>query len=93
MTKAERAWLSKVSGFGCFVCKKMGYDDSPAEIHHIGNQATGLRASNFEVIPLCANHHRNGGYGVAIHAGKQEWERLHGSEKDILKEINACLTE
>lgn len=30
-----------------------------------------VRADNFHVIPLCHTHHRTGGHGVAIHAGRK----------------------
>jgi len=52
-TKAERQHMDKVAQLGCIVCTNLGYYDSPAEIHHIGNGTMSKRASNLEVIPLC----------------------------------------
>ena len=52
-TKAERKHMDKVAQLGCIVCCNLGYDDTPAEIHHIGNGTMSKRASNYEVIPLC----------------------------------------
>ena len=79
MNKQDKLHFSKVSELGCMIC------GSPAEIHHVGTYMGGGR-DNKKVIPLCPIHHRNGGYGVAIHAGKKEFERLYGSEQDMLDE-------
>jgi hypothetical protein len=51
--KAESDHMNKVVSLGCIVCLNNGYYDTPAEVHHIGNQAMGKRASNYETIPLC----------------------------------------
>ena len=74
--------MSIVAELGCVVC------GDTAEIHHITTGVgMGQRANNYQVIPLCPRHHRNGGHGVAIHAGKKTWEALYGSELDILNQI------
>lgn len=86
MNKAEKKHLSKVASVGCIVCMMQGNEESPAEIHHIRHgQGMSQRASNYEAIPLCHVHHRTGGYGVAIHAGRKEFERLYGTEIELLE--------
>ena len=86
MNKAEKEHLSKVAGIGCIVCRMQGNEESPAEIHHIRHgQGMSQRASNYDAIPLCHGHHRTGGYGVAIHAGRKEFERLYGTEVELLE--------
>jgi hypothetical protein len=30
-------------------------------------------------------HHRNGGYGIAYHAGRKEFEKRFGSEVELLE--------
>ena len=90
-TKAEREHMDRVVSLGCVACLNLGYYDAPSEIHHIGNGTMGKRASNYEVIPLCPTHHRNGGYGVAVHAGRKAWERLHGTEQELLKQVKGML--
>lgn len=78
MNKQEKEWVARVAALNCIICQR------PAEIHHIREGAGGgQRASNFDVLPLCPDHHRNGGYGVAIHAGQKEWERLYGTEREL----------
>lgn len=90
--KAERDYMSRVAELGCIVCADLGYE-SEAEVHHIGNQAMGKRASNYNTIPLCADHHRNGGYGIAVHAGRKEWEKRHGTEKQLLAKVKGLLCQ
>lgn len=86
MNKAEKEHLSKVAAVGCIVCRMQGNEESPAEIHHIRHgQGMSQRASNYDAIPLCHAHHRTGGYGVAIHAGRKEFERLYGTELELLE--------
>lgn len=87
-TKAEREYISKVAGLGCYACRTLGYMDSPAEIHHIRTGVgKGQRASNYDIIPLCPIHHRHGGYGVAFHSGSAVWQKTFGNELDIVAEI------
>ena len=85
-TKSERDYMSRVADLGCICCGQ------PAELHHprsgIGK---GQRASHFDVIPLCPNHHRNG--KVSIHLGKAQFERTFGTEKELLKKVKKGLVE
>ena len=80
-TKAERDYMSRVAELGCMICGR------PAEIHHIRTGKGTTRASNYEVIPLCPDHHRNGGPGVAIHAGIETWRENFGCELEMLKRV------
>ena len=32
-TKQEKDHMNKVAGLGCLICNKMGFPDSPAELH------------------------------------------------------------
>lgn len=86
--KSEKLHLSRVAGLGCIVCRNLKLGETPAEIHHIRTgQGVGLRADNFKVIPLCSIHHRQGGYGIAIHAGRQSWENNFGTETELLVQV------
>lgn len=87
--KAERDYMGKVAALGCVICQ------GPAEVHHIKTGQSGIRASNYDTIPLCPTHHRNGGHGVAIHAGIQTWQKRYGQELDHLQKVREtlqCLT-
>ena len=87
MKKAESDHIGKVVSLGCIVCINSFGFESPAEAHHINNNTMGKRASNYEVIPLCCLHHRLGGHGVAVHAGRKTWESNFGTEKELLKQV------
>lgn len=84
--KAEREHLDRVAGLGCIVCGR------PAGIHHITTGVgMGQRASHFETIPLCPDHHQHGGHGVAIHAGKKTWEARFGTELELLEKVRGMI--
>jgi len=70
-TRAEKIYMSKVADLGCIACSYLGFEGTQAEIHHIATGGKGRRASNYDVIPLCPHHHRTGGHGEAIHAGRE----------------------
>lgn len=87
-TAAEIAHLDKVAALGCWACRKIGYEGTPAEIHHIRTgSGTGQRSSHFNVIPLCPHHHRTGGHGQAFHAGQKTWQERFGYELDLVEEV------
>ena len=85
-TSAESEHIARVVAAGCIVCRNLGYGETPAEAHHIGNGTMGKRADNYSVIALCPNHHRHGGHGVAVHAGRKEFEARYGTEKELLEQ-------
>lgn len=85
--KAEREHMGIVAGLFCVVCRNLGFGESPAEVHHVRFLAGGgQRSGNKETIPLCPQHHRLGGHGVAIHAGQETWERNFGTEAQLLEQ-------
>lgn len=91
-TKAEKEHMNAVADLGCIACRMMGYMDSPAEIHHIRHgSGMGQRASNYDVIPLCAIHHRNGDYGTAYHKGSKAFEKRYGTEVELLAKVKDLL--
>lgn len=71
-----RDYLHAVRLMGCAICH-----GSPSEAHHCfhGRYSSG-KASHFDAIPLCEIHHRTGGHGVAIHAGKETWAANFGED-------------
>ena len=90
-SKAEQDHIKKVVEIGCIVCLNEGHGYCPCEVHHVSSGGVGLRSSNFEIIGLCRSHHRNGGYGVAIHSGKKIFEELFGSELLLLGQVISIL--
>lgn len=84
-TKSERRHMGAVAALGCIVCRNNGIGGSPAIVHHLRDgQGMSQRASNFLTIPLCPQHHTDGGRGVAYHAGPKIFEANYGTELDLL---------
>ena len=90
-TAADKRHFAKVVSLGCIVCKNLGYEDTPCEIHNIGNGTLGKKAGNDEVIPLCPTHHRTGGHGVSVHAGRRVWQHSYWPEKQLLEQVRGLL--
>jgi hypothetical protein len=80
-TALQKRRFARVAEIGCIICGGI------AEIHHCGT-AMGRRKNHDLVIPLCHSHHRSGGYGVAIHAGKKAWEEIYGTEQELLEKVS-----
>tara|TARA_R110001632_G_scaffold83617_10_gene185004 strand:+ start:2151 stop:2450 length:300 start_codon:yes stop_codon:yes gene_type:complete len=84
MSKAESKHIEKILSMGCCVCVNLELGETPAVPHHISNNSMGMKSSNYEVIPLCPVHHTDGGYGVAVHQGRVQWEANFGTEQELL---------
>ena len=94
MTKDEKKYLSKVADLGCIICYRLGYAGSPCEIHHCRGIGLGLgvRNSHYNVIGLCAEHHRGdtGYHGM----GRKAFERKYGvTEQELLDQVKGLLNE
>lgn len=91
MTKDEKRHLNAVAELGCMVCKRMGYEGTPAEIHH-PRSGVGMaqRSSHMTVLPLCPQHHRG---NMGIHGmGRKAFEAHYGyTEKDLLDDVTTLL--
>lgn len=79
-TAAEKRNFSRVADLGCIICGGI------ANIHHCHTHMGGGR-DHSKVIPLCVLHHTGGGEGVAFHANKTAWERIHGTEAQLMRRV------
>lgn len=81
MNKAEREWLNRVEELGCVICR------GPAQIHHLLSRKRGMgtKASHYETIPVCFNHHvgRKGIHQI----GRKTWEAKYDTEENFLQKI------
>lgn len=69
----------------CWCCGK------PAQIHHLRKAAAkGMRAPWWRTIPLCPEHHTDGGPGIAVHAGTRIWQ---WDEEAVLVAVDHRLAE
>ncbi len=92
MTKAEKLHLNRVAELGCAVCRRLGYGETPAEIHH-PRRGTGMgqRAQHQDAIPMCTEHHRG---NTGLHGlGTKGFARTYGfDEADLLADVQGLLT-
>lgn len=84
-TAAEREHMARVRKLGCDVCGRQ------AEAHHPTGAGWALRASHWDVIPLCSGHHREGKYGHCVHKGTKEFEGRYGTQREMLSRTRAKL--
>lgn len=77
---AKNKHYDRVARLGCILCKRLGHDDTPCEIHHI--RRAGIR-NDSPVIGLCPYHHRGNG---GVHGmGRKAFERHYETtEEDLL---------
>jgi hypothetical protein len=90
-TKADRKYMNRVAELGCAVCRRMGYEGTPAELHHPRRLAGGWgRSDNMSVIPLCPEHHRG---STGLHGlGTKGFPKHYGyDEADLLSDTHKLL--
>lgn len=81
-----REYMGKVASLPCAICGAHG-----VHVHHIRTGiGMGRRASDFDTLPLCPNHHQG---AEGIHGmGRKAWERYHGiTELDLLAKTKEAL--
>lgn len=92
-TLAEKKHMGRVAELGCAVCRRMGYPGTQAELHHL-RAGTGMarRASHWDVLPLCVEHHRG---KTGIHGmGTRAFVRHYGiTEQELVDEVYQLLGE
>jgi hypothetical protein len=88
MTTKEKKLYGKIAELGCSLCRHLGSEGTPAEIHHI--RRGGIR-SRSPVIPLCTYHHR--GSNTSIHGmGRKRFEREYAiTEEQLLVQTETLL--
>lgn len=89
-TAAESRYLGEVAALGCALCRRLGYGPTPAEVHH-PRRGTGFgKASHYDTIPLCTEHHRG---NTGIHGmGTKAWMAHYDiSEAELTAETRAIL--
>jgi hypothetical protein len=82
MKKSEREHLRKVQELGCIACIRLGYYNTPAEIHHI--RKMGEPRNHMKVIPLCPHHHRTS--LESYHLNPKWFEGTFGTQQELLEE-------
>ena len=88
-TKHKKIRYEKLVNLGCICCQKMGFLDSPTEIHHINEGRIGKRADFNKTIPLCVFHHRLG--KESYHYSPKKFDAKWGTQKEILTLVNKMI--
>lgn len=84
---AAKRWVDRVVAKGCIVCRNLGDGPTPGVYHHLRVTAgAGQKNGPCIGICLCPQHHTDGGPGVAYHAAPKTFERMYGSELDLLNQ-------
>ena len=58
----------------------------PLRLGRVPSMGAGQRNWNLVGIALCPAHHRQGGHAVAYHAGPDAWQKLYGTELELLNQ-------
>lgn len=85
-TADERKHMARIGSMPCCICGAQ-----PVEVHHLRSQVgMGRKASHFQTLPLCTEHHRGqtGFHGL----GSKAFERKYGSEHDLLEKVRIALS-
>lgn len=80
----------RVARLGCILCHHLGYEETPAEVHHI--RRMGAVRQKCPVIPLCPEHHRG---DTGVHGlGKKAFTQKYGlSELHLLDLMEKLLND
>jgi len=80
MTKEEKKLYDRMARLGCILCRKLGFRDTPAELHHI--RTGNIPRKQAPVIPLCPEHHRG---NTGIHGlGRKAFETKYDTTQEQL---------
>lgn len=82
-TAAEKDYMGRVAAFGCVLCRLVfGLCGVPAHVHHLKAGGGSKRASHFDTMPLCPEHHI-GATGIHM-LGQDGFERMYGISETAL---------
>jgi len=80
--------MANVKQCGCVICGRY------AEAHHPLTMRRGSRASDYDTIALCFDHHSKQSplpFGEAIHNGTETFTAKYGTEPELLEKTRARL--
>lgn len=87
---AEKEYMGRVAALGCAICRRLGYGETPAQVHH---QRTGIgkgqRASSYQTVPLCPEHHTG---NTGFHTLGRRFAVVYGvTEVELVEETQRIL--
>lgn len=93
-TAEERRHMARVRDIGCIACINMGLIiayEMPAEqtlIHHVYGKT--VPNAHKKTLPLCDPHH-SPHYHTGLHSNRVEWEVQHGTQRELLEQVEGML--
>jgi hypothetical protein len=77
--------MGRIAAIGCCVCVRLGYGETPAQVHHIREGRIGR--NDWLTIPLCQAHHT--GTDMSVHLAKDKLLAALkiGSEFELLADV------
>lgn len=89
----KKAYYAKVAEQGC----QINNSDcgGKLELHHPTGAGMALKANDYDVIPLCFNHHSAQtplGFGHSVHKGIRTFEANYGTQEYLLTRLREKLT-
>lgn len=91
-TADESRHMKRVRELGCIACRNMGIE-TPEEytcIHHTDGKTK--KGAHFKVLPLC-DHHHSRYHKTGFHNNPTRWEAEHGTEEELLAQVESLLNE
>ena len=83
----NKEYLKWIAGLGCIICQ------APAVAHHQGKRGMGIKASDFDTIPLCHIHHQEiHQHGSKTFASKYGFEGVSTYE-NVIRRLNSLWRE
>lgn len=89
------AYLVFVREHPCVVCLLTAgrfVQLTPTEAAHVGERGLRQKCSDYETIPLCAEHHRTGPYSHHV-LGKKFWKHHDFYRELVIEELRTEYTE
>lgn len=97
----ESKWMGRIAREGCICCRIQLGTHEATTVHHI--TSGGRRLGHLFTIPLCPWHHQGyckqgmtstkmaAVFGPSLAKSKTEFERIFGTELELLEKVRQCL--
>jgi hypothetical protein len=93
-TAEESRFMDSIAQLGCVACRKDGWESLDVSVHHVDGRTK--PGAHLLVLPLCAGHHQAGTGAnptlIAVHPDKARFEARYGTQRELLAECVAMLT-
>ncbi len=86
----EKRHMTAVNQIGCIACLNMGVETPPEYtlIHHTDGKTK--PGAHMKVLPLCHSHHDRY-QKTGLHNNLARWEAEHGTEDELLTQVQDIL--